>query len=287
MGVVNVTPDSFSDGGRYFDAEAAVRHGLQLADDGADLLDVGGESSRPGAVPVPADEELRRVVPVVRALRQKLDLPLSIDTTKARVARAALDAGADIVNDISGLRFDAEMLPLLTASTCGIVLMHMQGEPRTMQTAPQYDDVVSEVHAWLADRLALLAGTGIDPRRAVLDPGIGFGKRFTDNVELLRHLDRLRCGGRPLLIGASRKAFLGWLLAEPEALARLEGDLAVAAWCRQAGVEFLRVHDVRAARRLFRVLEALAGTATPARLTADTAAPTLQQQTGIGTTENP
>ena len=264
MGVVNVTPDSFSDGGRYLDTDAAVRHGMRLVDDGADLLDVGGESSRPGAAPVPADAELLRVIPVVQELRQRLSIPISIDTTKAAVARAALAAGADIVNDVSGLRFDPEMLPFLAGAGCGVVLMHMQGEPRTMQVAPRYDDVVAEVRAWLDTRLEALASAGIDPARVVVDPGIGFGKRYADNLELLRHLDRLRPGGRPLLIGASRKAFLGWLLAEPEPLARLEGDLAVAAWCRQGGVEVLRVHDVRAARRLFRVLEALEGSATPA-----------------------
>jgi len=199
----------------------------------------------------------------VRELRQQLDIPISIDTNKAAVAAAALAAGADIVNDISGLRFDPEMLPLVAASRCGVVLMHMQGEPRTMQVAPHYDNVVVDVRAWLEERLEALGRAGVDPGRIALDPGIGFGKRYADNVTLLRHLDRLRLGDRPLLVGASRKAFLGWLLAEPAALARLEGDLAVAAWCRSAGVEFLRVHDVHAARRLFRVLEALAGTAAP------------------------
>ena len=254
-GVVNVTPDSFSDGGRFFDTEAAVRHGLQLVEDGAAVLDVGGESSRPGAEPVPVEEELRRVLPVLRELRARLDVPLSIDTTKAAVARAALQAGADIVNDISGLRFDPDMLPLLAGSSCGVVLMHMQGEPRTMQTSPHYDDVVREVRDWLARRQEEIVAAGIAPERLVLDPGLGFGKRYSDNLELLRHLRSLV--SRPLLVGASRKAFLGWLLAEPEPLARQEGDLAVHAWCRRQGVAFLRVHDVRATRRLFRVLEAL------------------------------
>ena len=259
MGVVNVTPDSFSDGGRFEDAEAAVRHGVQLVEDGADLLDVGGESSRPGAAPVPLETELQRVLPVLQGLRRRLEVPLAIDTTKAAVARAALDCGADIVNDISGLRFDPQMLPLLAASRCGIVLMHMQGTPRTMQVAPRYDDVVLEVRAWLDQRCNDLSGAGIAAERLLLDPGLGFGKRYADNLALLRHLDALRVHERPLLVGASRKAFLGWLLAEPEPLARLEGDLAVSAWCRHYGVECLRVHDARAARRLFRVLEALEG----------------------------
>ncbi len=258
-GVVNVTPDSFSDGGRSFDAETAVRHGPQLAEDGAAVLDLGGESSRPGAQPVPVEEELRRVLPVLRGLRARLALPLSIDTAKAAVARAALDAGADIVNDISGLRFDPGMLPLLAGSSCGVVLMHMLGEPRTMQIAPHYDDVVREVRDWLAQRLEEVVAAGIAPERLVLDPGLGFGKRYADNIELLRNLRSLRARGRPLLVGASRKAFLGWLLAEPEPRSRLEGDLAVHAWCRYEGVAFLRVHDVRATRRLFRVLDALEG----------------------------
>ncbi len=259
MGIVNVTPDSFSDGGRFLDAAAAVRHGLKLVEDGADLLDVGGESSRPGASPVPAEEELRRVLPVLRALRQQTQVPLSVDTTKAEVARAALTEGVEVVNDISGLRFDAEMLPLLAGSDCGVVLMHMQGTPRTMQVAPHYDDVVRDVASWLEQRCDALAAAGIAPERLALDPGLGFGKRFPDNLRLLRHLDSLRAGGRPLLVGASRKSFLGWLLAEPEPLARAEGDLALCAWCRQTGVEFVRVHDVRAARRMFRVLDALDG----------------------------
>ncbi len=263
MGIVNVTPDSFSDGGRYQEPEAALDHALQLVEDGADLLDIGGESSRPGAEPVPADAELERVAPVLRALRPRVDVPLSIDTTKAGVARAALDLGVDIVNDISGLRFDDAMLPLLVESDCGIVLMHMQGEPRSMQDAPSYDDVIHDVRAWLHDRLHTLLGAGVDEERVVLDPGIGFGKRYADNVTLLRNLQALRASRRPLLVGASRKRFLGWLLDEPEAEQRLEGDLAVAAFCRAAGVEVLRVHDVRATRRVFRILEALDGGPLP------------------------
>jgi dihydropteroate synthase len=259
MGVVNVTPDSFSDGGRWLEPEAAVRQALQLVEDGADVLDVGGESSRPGAEPVDEAAEIERVVPVLRRLRPRTTVPLSIDTTKAEVARRALDLGVDLVNDISGLRFDPGMLPLLAGARCGVVLMHMQGEPRTMQAAPRYDDVVAEVGGWLERRLEALAGAGLDPRRVILDPGLGFGKRWSDNLALLRRLDRLRAGGRPLLVGASRKAFLGWLLGESEPELRLEGDLAVAAHARAAGVEMLRVHDVRAARRLLRVLDALAG----------------------------
>lgn len=261
MGIVNVTPDSFSDGGRYLDAAAALRHAVQLVEDGADLLDVGGESTRPGAAAVSVDDEIQRVLQLLRELRARVAVPLSIDTTKADVARAALDAGADIVNDVSGLRFDDDMLPLVAASDCGIVVMHMQGTPRTMQDAPHYDDVVGEVHTWLTERLDVLAAAHVDARRVVVDPGIGFGKRFEDNMALLRGLDALRAAGRPLLVGASRKRFLGQILDEPVAARRLEGDLAVAAFCRAAGVEVLRVHDVRATRRVFRTLEALDGAA--------------------------
>lgn len=258
--MVNVTPDSFSDGGRWLDPEAALEHALRLVDEGADLLDVGAESTRPGSEGVGADEELGRLVPVLRALRPRTGVPISVDTTKAAVARAALDLGADVVNDVSGLRADAGMLPLLARSRCGVVVMHMLGTPRTMQVAPRYDDVVAEVGAWLAGRLAEIATAGVAPERVLLDPGIGFGKRLEDNLALLRHLDRLRAGGRPLVVGASRKSFLGQLLDEPVPAKRLEGDLAVVAHCRAAGVEVLRVHDVRAVRRMLRVLDALAGT---------------------------
>jgi len=259
MGVINVTPDSFSDGGRYLEPTTALRHAMALVEDGADLLDVGGESSRPGAQAVDEAEEIRRVTPLLRELRRRTEIPISIDTTKAAVARAALDLGVDIVNDISGMREDPAMLPLLATQRCGVVLMHMQGEPRTMQVSPHYDDVVQEVRVWMEHRLRTLVQAGIATERVVLDPGIGFGKRYADNLDLLRAIDRLRLENRPLLVGASRKAFLGWILAEPEPLARLEGDLAVGLHCHRLGVDMLRVHDVRAARRLFRVVEALEG----------------------------
>jgi dihydropteroate synthase len=261
LGIVNVTPDSFSDGGRLWPhAGAALHHALQLIEDGADAVDIGGESTRPGAVPVTAEEELRRVLPLVEALRARTDVPISIDTTKAVVARAALDAGADVINDISGVRFDAEMAPLIAGRACSVIVMHMQGEPRTMQEAPSYRDVVGEVGAWLRARAEALVAAGIDGARLYVDPGIGFGKRLEDNLALLRGLDRLRAeagGGLPLVIGASRKRFLGTLLDEPVPALRLEGDLAVAAHCHAAGVDVLRVHDVRAVRRLLRVLDAL------------------------------
>lgn len=257
MGVVNVTSDSFSDAGLYLDPDAAIMHAMRLVEAGADLLDLGAESSRPGAIPISLAEERARIVAVLQGLRSQVTVPISVDTTKAEVARAALDLGADIINDISGLHGDPDLVQLLAGSDCGVVLMHMQGTPRTMQQAPAYDDVVAEVATWLETRLQALAQSGIAPQRVVLDPGIGFGKRLPHNLALLRHLDRLHAIGRPLLVGASRKAFLGELLQEPQPDARLAGDLAVAAHARAAGVAILRVHDVRAAHGFYRVLDAL------------------------------
>jgi dihydropteroate synthase len=256
MGVVNVTSDSFSDGGLHLDPDTAIAHAVRLVEDGADLLDVGAESSRPGAQPIALSDELARIIAVLKGLRSQVEVPISVDTTKPEVARAALDLGADVINDITGLR-DPELVRLLAVSDCGVVLMHMQGTPRTMQQAPSYDDVVGEVAVWLEERLRALAQSGIATERVVLDPGIGFGKRLPHNLALLRHLDRLRAVGRPLLVGASRKAFLGELLAEPLPGARLPGDLAVAAHARTAGVAILRVHEVRAAHGFYRVLDAL------------------------------
>lgn len=247
MGILNVTPDSFSDGGENFPHEAAVARGLQLVDDGADILDVGGESTRPQSTPVPADEELRRVVPVVRALAGQVSVPISIDTTKAVVARAALDAGADIVNDISGLTFDAEMIDVCRRTGAGVVCMHIQGTPQTMQIAPRYDDCVRDVSAWLRARLERLFAEGIAPDRIVLDPGIGFGKTPQHNVELLSHARDLHALGRPLLVGHSRKRFLGKLLGR-KVDERDSGTVGVAIALAQQGVEILRVHDVRAVR---------------------------------------
>ena len=257
MGIVNVTPDSFSDGGRFLDAGAAVQHALQLAADGADILDVGGESTRPGARPVPVEVELRRVIPVLRQIRSATAIPLSVDTTKAAVAHAALEAGVDVVNDVSGLRFDPALAPLLAGASCSIVLMHMQGEPGTMQAAPHYRDVVGEVRSWLEGRVAAAEAAGIGRERLWLDPGLGFGKRHLDNLDLLQALGELRLPGCALMAGASRKQFLGTLLDEPDPGRRVEGDLAVAARCYAAHADVLRVHDVRAVRRFFQVLDAI------------------------------
>jgi dihydropteroate synthase len=244
MGVVNVTPDSFSDGGRFLDADAAVEHGLRLAGEGADILDIGGESTRPGAEPVGADEELRRVVPVIERLARNGQVRLSIDTTKAGVARAALEAGATLVNDVSALRFDPEMAALVAETGAGCCLMHMLGEPRTMQENPRYEDVVSEVKAFLEERLAFAVGEGIDEDRVWLDPGIGFGKTVEHNLELLRRLDEIVAIGRPVVVGTSRKSFLGKLAGGRGEGERLPGTIATNVLALERGASVFRVHDV-------------------------------------------
>jgi len=247
MGIVNVTPDSFSDGGSFHAADAAVRHALQLAEDGADLLDIGGESTRPGAQPVPLAEELSRVVPVIERLARETPLPLSVDTTKAEVARQALQAGARIVNDVSGLLFDPEMPAVCREHDAGVVCMHMQGTPQTMQNDPHYDDVVAEISAYFAARLKALEEAGIDRERVVLDPGIGFGKTAAHNLEILSHVGTFRALGRPVLIGHSRKRFLQKVLGRPVE-ERLFGTLGVSLALAAQSTDILRVHDVRGTR---------------------------------------
>lgn len=247
MGIVNVTPDSFSDGGEYLDRTKAVEHALQLAEDGADILDIGGESTRPGSGPVTLKEELRRVVSVVEELRSQTDKLISIDTTKAEVARQSLAAGADIVNDVSGLTFDDQMIPLCAESDCGIICMHIRGTPQTMQDDPQYDDVVADVSRFLADRLQTLAAAGIASNRVVTDPGIGFGKTAHHNVELLSNIAALRALGRPVLIGHSRKRFLSKVLGRPVE-ERSAGSIGVAVAVAAQHADIIRVHDVREIR---------------------------------------
>ena len=244
MGVVNVTPDSFSDGGQFLDADAAVEHGLRLTAEGADILDIGGESTRPGAEPVGEDEELRRVVPVIERLAHDGDVRLSIDTTKVGVARAALGAGASLVNDVSALRLDPGMAALVAESGSGCCLMHMLGEPRTMQEDPRYDDVVSEVKAFLEERLAFAVAEGIDEERVWLDPGIGFGKTVEHNLELLRRLDEIVAIGRPVVVGTSRKSFLGKLAGGRDEGGRLPGTIATNVLALERGASVFRVHDV-------------------------------------------
>jgi dihydropteroate synthase len=268
MGIINVTPDSFSDGGQYFDTERAVARGLELAADGADILDVGGESTRPGSLPVPEAEELRRVVPVIGALRKRTTCLLSVDTTKAAVAHAALDAGADIVNDTSAFRFDPAMPGEVARSGAGVILMHMQGTPLTMQQSPRYGDLLDEIRAFLGERIRVAEAAAIPRERIIVDPGIGFGKTFEDNLVLLRRQEAFHELGRPLLLGFSRKAFLGRLLGLPPE-ERLEGTIAAAVLSVERGVHILRVHDVGPVVRAVRAAEAILGFRTDAAATAE------------------
>jgi len=256
MGVLNVTPDSFSDGGHYLDPEIAVERAAAMVAEGAGIVDIGGESTRPGAVPVDPAEEVARVVPVVRLLRSRLEVPVSIDTRRAEVARAALDAGADIVNDVSALR-DPAMARVVAESGAGLVLMHMRGTPATMQDDPVYDDVASDVARELGSRLAVAQAAGIALERVVVDPGIGFGKTYSHNLELIARLDVLARLGRPILLGPSRKAFLGALLGGAPAAERAVATAAacVVGWLN--GARIFRVHDVRTVWEALRVADAI------------------------------
>ena len=259
MGILNVTPDSFSDGGRYADVESAVARGVEMARQGASIVDVGGESTRPGAAPVSAAEESERVAPVIRELRRRIDVPISIDTYKEEVARGALAAGADMVNDVSALRFDPAMAGLVAREGVPVVLMHMKGRPRTMQIAPRYRDVVGEVTAFLRERIAFAVGSGIAADGIVVDPGIGFGKDLDHNLTLLRNLGALASLGRPVLVGLSRKAFLGRLQEGAGTESRLAGSLAGASAAVLAGAHMVRVHDVLETCRAVRVADAIRG----------------------------
>lgn len=256
MGVVNVTPDSFSDGGLFLDAEAAVAHGLELVEQGAAILDVGGESTRPGAEEVSAEEELARVAPVVAGLAETASV--SIDTSKLVVAEAALDAGASIVNDVTALRRDPGIGALCAERDAGLVLMHMQGDPRTMQEAPAYEDVVDDVKAFLTERLQAAVGAGVAEQRIWLDPGIGFGKTLDHNLELLRRLGELRELGRPLVVGTSRKGFLGKI--DGSAVGdRLGGTIASSVFAAAEGADVLRVHDVAEMAQAVKMASAILG----------------------------
>jgi dihydropteroate synthase len=242
MGVVNVTPDSFSDGGEFFASDAAVAHCRDLLDEGADILDIGGESTRPGAEPVPADEEIRRILPVVEGAAA-IGARISIDTTKAVVARAALAAGASIVNDVSAFRFDPDLAGVVADAGVDCCLMHMLGEPRTMQDDPRYDDVVADVKAFLEERLEFATSAGVREERVWLDPGIGFGKTLEHNLELLRRLDEIVALGCPVVVGTSRKSFLGKLTGKAEK-ERLPGTIATNVLALERGAQVFRVHDV-------------------------------------------
>lgn len=246
MGIVNVTPDSFSDGGQFLDADAAVEHGLQLVREGAHILDIGGESTRPGAEPVGEQEELRRVIPVVERLTAVASgTQLSIDTSKAAVARAALQAGASLLNDVTALRGDREMADVVAASGADCCLMHMLGEPRTMQLQPRYDDVVDDVKAFLEERMVFAVRAGIAEERILLDPGIGFGKTVEHNLALVRRLEEIVALGRPVVIGTSRKSFLGRIAGTDDAGERLAGTIATNVMALERGARVFRVHDVQ------------------------------------------
>jgi len=257
MGILNVTPDSFSEGGRFFDRDDAVKHALAMVADGADIVDVGGESTRPGSDPVAADEELNRILSVIERLVDEIpDTPISIDTRKTAVAARAVEAGATIVNDVSA-GSDPDMFDVVRDHDAAIVLMHMKGEPKTMQEAPTYDDVVGEVHEFLRERIEAADFAGIDPERIAIDPGIGFGKDLGHNLELMQRVDAFLDLGRPLVVGPSRKRFIGSILDLPEDQ-RVEGTIGAAAWMVARGAHVMRVHDVREVVRAVRVVDAIA-----------------------------
>jgi dihydropteroate synthase len=259
MGVVNVTPDSFSDGGRFLEATQAIGHALQLIEEGADLIDIGGESTRPNAIPVSEEEELRRVLPVICELSQKtrVTIPISIDTMKPVVARAAIEAGASIVNDVAANRSDTVMWQVARDTGAAYVVMHMLGTPQTMQRDPRYHDVVREIGEFFSERLSRLAECGVQAERTILDPGLGFGKSLEHNLELLARLRHFTTYQRPLLLGASRKAFVGQVTGAKETAGRLPGSLACACAAVAAGAQIIRTHDVAATWRALRMTEAI------------------------------
>jgi dihydropteroate synthase len=257
MGVLNVTPDSFSDGVRFFDPETAVARGLEMASEGADIIDVGGESTRPGAEPVDVKEELRRALPVIEQLRRKMDKLISIDTSKAEVAAQALGAGASIINDVTGGRGDSNMLPLAAERKAALIIMHMQGNPRTMQISPHYDDVVTEVADFFLQQYRRALECSVDPMGIAFDPGIGFGKALVHNIELLKNVARLRVHDRPLVIGVSRKSFMSKLTGAGEMHERLTPTVALTSLLRARGADIFRVHDVKENVAALRVAETM------------------------------
>src|SRR6266699_152679 len=257
MGILNVTPDSFSDGAKFFTAEKAVEHGLGMAEEGAQIIDVGGESTRPGSERVAAEEEMRRVIHVIEKLRAKIDILISIDTSKAEVADAAIQAGASIVNDVTGGRGDKEMMSLVAKTKSAFIIMHMQGNPRTMQVEPRYVDVVSEVADFFRQQYACALDYGIDPMAIAFDPGIGFGKTLEHNLDLLAQLERIRVHQRPLVLGVSRKSFLAKLISSSKMNDRLAPTVALTSLLRTRGVDVFRVHDVKENVDALRVMEAI------------------------------
>ncbi|MBN2226009.1 MAG: dihydropteroate synthase [candidate division Zixibacteria bacterium] len=260
MGIVNVTPDSFSDGGMFYAPDDAIKHARQLIADGADIIDVGGESTRPGSEPVPIDDETRRVIPVIRAIREHSPIPISIDTTKSDVAEEAIKNGATIINDISALRFDHKMVEVASAYKTPVVLMHMLGQPKTMQEAPHYHDCLSEIRQFFSERIHFCLNYGIDKNRIIIDPGIGFGKRLEDNLEILRRLEEFRMFDCPLLLGASRKSFISMITRDRhDPLSRIGGSIASAVLAVRNGAHIVRVHDVAATVEAIKVTAAIEG----------------------------
>ncbi len=257
MGILNVTPDSFSDGGLHFDKVSAVDHGVRMVDDGADIVDIGGESTRPGSQPLSLEEELRRTIPVIEALSAKVAVPLSIDTYKADVARKALEAGASIINDISGLRFDPGMAGVASAYKVPVVVMHIRGNPRNMQQAPVYEALIPEILDYLRESVRIAEDAGVSRERIIVDPGIGFGKTFDHNLEILHNLDRFAALGKPLLIGPSRKAFIGKILGNAPADKRVFGTAAAVAVSIMKGANIIRVHDVKEMAEVAKVADAI------------------------------
>ncbi len=257
MGILNITPDSFSDGGKHFNASFALEQGIKMVRDGADILDIGGESTRPGSEPVTIEEELRRTIPVIEALAAKVTVPISIDTYKAEVARQAIAAGASIVNDISGLRFDPEMPKVITQYNVPVVIMHIKGRPREMQKNPQYEALIPEIMDYFRISMRLAKKFGIPDDLMILDPGIGFGKTFAHNLEILNNLEQFMLLEKPLLVGPSRKAFLGKILGDVPASDRLEGTAAAIAVSIMKGANIIRVHDVKEIARVAKVVDAI------------------------------
>ena len=256
MGVLNVTPDSFSDGGKFFKLEEAIKQGLKLTEEGVDMIDIGGESTRPGSEPVTIEEELRRVIPVIEELTKRIKIPISIDTYKSKVAKEALDSGASMVNDISGLRYDPEMKKVVAKYDVPVVLMHIQGTPKNMQENPRYDNLLEEIKNYLSESISIAEEAEIDENKIIIDPGIGFGKTLEDNLKILKNLVEFKSLGRPIMIGVSRKSFIGKILDLPTD-ERLEGSLASMAVAIMNGANILRVHDVKESKRVAKLVDAI------------------------------
>jgi dihydropteroate synthase len=257
MGVLNITPDSFYDGGRFYASGTAIEHALRLAEEGADIIDVGGESTRPSADATSVEEELGRVIPVIKGIRTRSNVFISIDTYKARVAQEAVDAGADMINDISGLSFDPKIGEVAAESKVPVVIMHIKGTPKEMQVNPRYDDVIGEIKGFFAERIVYAKQCGIGEDNIILDPGIGFGKRLDDNLMIIKELRRFKDLGKPILIGTSMKAFIGKLADSPDLEERVEGTLASVALSLWNGADIVRVHDVKKARRVATLVHAV------------------------------